>query len=46
MIIGALRSDDCDRNENIKKATGLVTKTIIMHVHHFFVHFFAVTARL
>ena len=46
-ILGTLRSDDGDANENVKKEIGLITKTTILHVHHtFFVHFFAFTARL
>ena len=45
LIIGTLRCDDGDGNEDVKKAIGLITKTTIFHVHHtFFVHFFAVTA--
>ena len=34
--IGALRSDDGDGNEEVKKAIGLITKTTILHVHHAF----------
>ena len=33
---GTLRSDDGDGNENVTKAIGLITKTIILHVHHAF----------
>ena len=44
---GSLRSDDGDGNENVAKAIGLITKTIILHAHlPFFLHFFAVTALL
>ena len=46
-IIGSLSNDDADGNENGKKAIGLISKTTTLHVHHaFFVHFFAVVARL
>ena len=42
-----LSNDDADGNENGKKALGLISKRTTLHVHHaFFVHFFAVTARL
>ena len=30
---GSLRSDDGDGNENVAKAIGLITKTIILHAH-------------
>ena len=36
MILGTLRFDDSDGNENVNKAIGLITKTTIMHVHHAF----------
>ena len=29
-----LRSDDGDRNENVTKAIGLITKTTTLHLHH------------
>ena len=46
-ISGSLSNDDADGNENGKKAIGLISKTTTLHVHHaFFVHFFAVVARL
>ena len=46
-IIGSLSSDDSDDYENGKKAVGLISKTTALFVHHvFFVHFFAVVARL
>ena len=46
-ILGTLRSDDGDGNGNVTRAIGLLTKTTTLHVHlAFFVHFFAVTARL
>ena len=45
--LGSLSNDDADGNENGKKAIGLISKTTTLHVHHaFFVHFFAVVARL
>ena len=37
-IIGTLRSDDGDGNENATKAIGLITKTTILHVHHAFLY--------
>ena len=45
-LIGSLRNDggDGDGNENVKKATGLITKTTILYVHQALS--FAVTARL
>ena len=47
MVKGHLSNDDGDINENSKKAIGYVGKTTTLHAHHaFFVHFFAVTARL
>ena len=46
-IIGTLRSNDGDGNENVIKAIGLIRKTTTLHVRHtFFVHFFDVFARL
>ena len=42
-LIGTLRSNDADGNENVKKTEGLMSKTTTLHVHHaFFVHFFPV----
>ena len=42
--LGSHKSDD---NGNTTKAIGLISKTTILQVHlPFFVHFFAVTARL
>ena len=35
-ILGTLRSEDGDGNENFKKAIGLISKTTVMHVHHAF----------
>ena len=47
VLVGSLSNDDADGNENGKKAIGLISKTTTLHVHHaFFVHFFAVIARL
>ena len=34
--IGSFSNDDDDGNENIKKATGLITKTSTLHVHYTF----------
>ena len=46
VVKGNLSNDDGDVNENGKKAIGYIGKTTL-HVHHaFFVHLFAVTARL
>ena len=46
LIIGALRSNDADGNENVKKTKGLISKTTTLHVHDaFFVYFFPVFAR-
>ena len=45
--LGSLSNDDADGNKNGKKAIGLISKTTTLHVHNaFFVHFFAVVARL
>ena len=33
-----LRSDDGDGNGNAAKAIGLISKTIILHVHHVFLY--------
>ena len=49
LIIGTLRSDDSDGNGNATKAIGLISKTTVIYfarASRFFVHFFAVTARL
>ena len=35
-IIGTLRSNDADGNENVKKTIGLISKTTTSHVHHTF----------
>ena len=45
MIIGTLRNDDGDDNENV--TIGLISKTTTLHVHHdFFVHFFVIPAQV
>ena len=36
LIIGTLRNYDGDDNGNVKKATGLMSKTITLHLHHAF----------
>ena len=47
VLIGSVGKGDGDGSENGKKAIGLISKTTTLHVHHaFFVHFFAVVARL
>ena len=40
LIIGTLRSDDGDGNENVVKAIGLpvISKTTTLHVHHTFLY--------
>ena len=38
LIIGTLRSDDGDGNENGKKAIRLISKTTTSHVHHAFLY--------
>ena len=35
-IIGTLRSNDADGNENVKKTIGLISNTTTSHVHHAF----------
>ena len=37
-VLGTLRSDDGDGNEDVKKAIGLITKTTILYVHHTFLY--------
>ena len=45
--LGSLNNDDGDGNENGKKAIGLDKQNInFAHASRFFVHFFAVAARL
>ena len=36
MVIGTLRSNDTDVNENVIKTIGLMSKTTTLHVHHTF----------
>ena len=36
--IGTLRKQDGDDNESVKKATGLMSKTTRLHVHHVFLY--------
>ena len=46
-LLGTLGSRNSEDNGNTTKAIGLISKTTILQVHlPFFVHFFAVTARL
>ena len=35
-VIGTLRSNDADDNENVKKTIGLISKTTTSHVQHTF----------
>ena len=37
-ILGTLRSNDADDNENVQNTTGLISKTTTSHVHHTFVY--------
>ena len=46
-LLGTLGSRNSEDNGNTTKAIGLISKTTILQVHlPFFVHFFAITARL
>ena len=38
MSVGSFSNDDGDGNENVKKATGLLSKTTSLHVHHAFLY--------
>ena len=38
MVIGTLRSNDTDVNENVIKTIGLMSKTTTLHVHHNFMY--------
>ena len=41
------RFSNGDGNENVKKSIGLLSNKTSLYMHHtFFVHFFAITARL
>ena len=47
VIIGTLRYNDADGNENVKKTIGFISKTTTLHVHHAFLYIsFPVFARL
>ena len=37
-ILGTLRSNDADDNENVQNTTGLISKTTTSHVHHTFLY--------
>ena len=37
-LLGTLRSNDTDDNENVKKKKGLISKTAISHMHHTFLY--------
>ena len=39
-IIGTLKSNHVDGNENVKKTIGLISKTATSHVHHAFLYIF------
>ena len=38
LVLGTLRSNDADGNENVKKTIGLISKTTTSHVHHTFLY--------
>ena len=38
LILGTLRSNDADGNENVRKTIGLISKTTTSHVHHTFLY--------
>ena len=38
VILGSFSNDDGDGNKNFKKAIGLLSKTISLHVHHAFLY--------
>ena len=38
LTIGSFSNDDCDGNEVVKKAIGLLRKTTTLHVHHDFLY--------
>ena len=38
VIIGTLRSNDADDNENVQKTTGFISKTTTSHVHLTFLY--------
>ena len=38
LVLGTLRSNDADDNENVKKTIVLITKTTNSHVHHTFLY--------
>ena len=40
-IIGTLKSNHVDGNENVKKPIGLISKTATSHVHHAFLYIFS-----
>ena len=37
-LLGTLRSNGADGNENVKKTIGLISKTTTLHVHHAFLY--------
>ena len=39
-LLGTLRSNDTDDNENVKNTIGLISKTTISHVHHTFLNIY------
>ena len=37
-VLGSFSNDNGDGNENVKRAIGLLIKTITLHVHHAFLY--------
>ena len=37
-VVGTLRSNNADGDENVKKTIGFISKTIALHVHHTFLY--------
>ena len=37
-ILGTLRSNNADGDEDVKKTIGFISKTIALHVHHTFLY--------
>ena len=37
-LLGTLRSNEADGNENVKKTIGLIRKKATLHVHHAFLY--------
>ena len=37
-LLGTLRSNDADGDENVQKTIGFISKTTALHVHHTFLY--------